>query len=63
LTGLDPLTADTSAALSVPRHHLPCAEDFLYLPPWVQPYAYRIVDKLFAHSVWIHPAKQDNFAK
>jgi len=26
-------------------------EEFLFLPPSVQPYAYRIVDKLFAHRV------------
>lgn len=34
-----------------PRQHLPQGEEFLFLPPWVQPYAYRIVDKLFAHRV------------
>ncbi|MCK1581847.1 serine hydrolase [Bradyrhizobium sp. 168] len=39
----------TSATLSAPCHHLPRAEEFLYLPPWIQPYAYRIVDELFAH--------------
>jgi CubicO group peptidase (beta-lactamase class C family) len=43
------LTTGTSAAVSAPRHHLPRAEEFLYLPPWIQPYAYRIVDQLFAH--------------
>jgi CubicO group peptidase (beta-lactamase class C family) len=30
---------------------LPRGEDFLLLPPALQPYAYRIVDKLFAHRV------------
>lgn len=34
-----------------PRQHLPRGEEFLFLPPWVQPYAYRIVDRLFAHRV------------
>lgn len=37
------------STLSAPRHHLPRGEEFLYLPPWVKPYAYRIVDELFAH--------------
>jgi CubicO group peptidase (beta-lactamase class C family) len=37
--------------ISVPRQHLPRGEDFLLLPPSIQPYAYRIVDKLFAHRV------------
>lgn len=37
--------------LCVPRQHLPLGEEFLFLPPWVQPFAYRIVDKLFAHRV------------
>jgi CubicO group peptidase (beta-lactamase class C family) len=37
--------------LCAPRQHLPLGEEFLFLPPWVQPYAYRIVDKLFAHRV------------
>jgi CubicO group peptidase (beta-lactamase class C family) len=49
LTQSDVVTTDTPVALSAARHHLPRAEEFLYLPPWVQPYAYRIVDKLFAH--------------
>ena len=40
-----------SAALSVPRRHLPRGEDFLLFPPSVQPYGYRIVDRLFAHRV------------
>jgi len=35
----------------VPRRHLPQGEDFLLLPPSIQPYAYRIVDQLFAHRV------------
>jgi len=34
-----------------PRHHLPRGEEFLFLPPWVQPFAYRNVDRLFAHRV------------
>lgn len=34
-----------------PHTHLPRAEDFLLWPPTVQPYGYRIVDKLFAHRV------------
>jgi CubicO group peptidase (beta-lactamase class C family) len=37
------------APLSVPRQHLPRGEDFLLYPPAIQPYGYRIVDKLFAH--------------
>ena len=37
--------------ISAPRQHLPRGEDFLLLPPTAQPYAYRIVDKLFAHRV------------
>jgi CubicO group peptidase (beta-lactamase class C family) len=37
--------------ISAPRQHLPRGEDFLLLPPAAQPYAYRIVDKLFAHRV------------
>src|SRR4029450_4322530 len=37
--------------LCAPRQHLPLGEEFLFLPPWVQPYAYRIVDKLFAHRL------------
>jgi len=49
LTGSNVLTTDTSVRLSAPCHHLPRAEEFLYLPPWIQPYAYRIVDQLFAH--------------
>lgn len=48
---------ETSAILSEPRHHLPRAEEFLYLPPWVQPYAYRVVDELFAHRT-IHCGPQ-----
>ena len=37
--------------ISAPRQHLPRGEDFLLLPPAAQPYAYRIVDRLFAHRV------------
>ena len=37
--------------ISAPRQHLPRGEDFLLFPPSIQPYAYRIVDKLFAHRV------------
>ena len=33
------------------RPHLPRAEDFLLWPPTIQPWGYRIVDKLFAHRV------------
>jgi CubicO group peptidase (beta-lactamase class C family) len=42
---------DPNAPLSAPRHHLPRGEEFLFLPPWIQPFAYRIVDRLFAHRV------------
>lgn len=34
-----------------PRAHLPRAEDFLLWPPTIQPWGYRIVDKLFAHRI------------
>lgn len=34
-----------------PKIHLPRAEDFLLWPPTIQPYGFRIVDKLFAHRV------------
>ena len=34
-----------------PRAHLPCAEDFLLWPPTIQPWGYRIVDRLFAHRI------------
>ncbi len=37
--------------ISAPRQHLPRGEDFLLYPPSIQPYAYRIVDRLFAHRV------------
>lgn len=43
--------AAVDAALSVPREHLPRGEDFLLYPPSLQPWAYRIVDRLFAHRV------------
>lgn len=33
------------------QEHLPPAEQFLYLPPSLQPYAYRIVNKLFYNRV------------
>ncbi|TAJ95754.1 MAG: class C beta-lactamase-related serine hydrolase [Reyranella sp.] len=36
---------------ALPQKHLPRGEDFLLLPPSIQPYAYRNVDKLFAHRV------------
>lgn len=39
------------APLALPRQHLPRGEDFLLFPPSIQPYGYRIVDKLFAHRV------------
>lgn len=42
---------DSDVRLSSPRQHLPRGEEFLFLPPWVQPYAYRIVEKLFAHRM------------
>jgi CubicO group peptidase (beta-lactamase class C family) len=32
-------------------HHLPVAGDFLLWPPTIQPWGYRIVDRLFAHRV------------
>jgi CubicO group peptidase (beta-lactamase class C family) len=35
--------------LAAPRQHLPRGEEFLFLPPWIQPYAYRNVDRLFAN--------------
>ena len=34
-----------------PRAYLPRAEEFLLWPPTIQPWGYRIVDKLFAHRV------------
>jgi CubicO group peptidase (beta-lactamase class C family) len=34
-----------------PRAHLPRAEDFLLWPPAIQPWGFRIVDRLFAHRV------------
>jgi CubicO group peptidase (beta-lactamase class C family) len=40
-----------SGIQSAPRVHLPRGEDFLLYPPAIQPYAYRVVDKLFAHRV------------
>ncbi|CAN5915785.1 serine hydrolase [soil metagenome] len=40
-----------TAPLSAPLQHLPRGEDFLLYPPALQPYAYRIVDRLFAHRV------------
>ena len=33
------------------REHLPEAGKFLYWPPTIQPWGYRIVDRLFAHRV------------
>lgn len=42
---------DSIMSLSMPRQHLPRGEDFLLLPPSLQPYAYRIVDRLFASRV------------
>ncbi len=38
-------------ALSSPAMHLPRGEEFLLWPPAIQPWGYRIVDKLFAHRV------------
>ncbi|HMN72663.1 MAG TPA: serine hydrolase [Rhodoblastus sp.] len=34
---------------AAPHAHLPRAEDFLLWPPTIQPWGYRIVDRLFAH--------------
>lgn len=34
-----------------PAEHLPLAGDFLLYPPTIQPWGYRIVDRLFAHRV------------
>ncbi|MDE2362623.1 MAG: serine hydrolase [Hyphomicrobiales bacterium] len=39
------------SARAQPRTHLPRAEDFLLWPPAIQPYGFRLVDKLFAHRV------------
>lgn len=39
------------AAEAQPRAHLPRAGDFLLYPPTIQPWGYRIVDRLFAHRV------------
>lgn len=36
---------------AMPREHLPQAGEFLLWPPSVQPWGYRIVDRLFAHRV------------
>ena len=36
---------------AAPRDHLPEAGKFLYWPPTIQPWGYRIVDRLFAHRV------------
>ena len=36
---------------ALPAAHLPRAGDFLLYPPTVQPWGYRIVDRLFAHRV------------
>ncbi len=43
-----------TTGLSAPLHHLPRGEDFLLFPPAIQPYGYRIVDRLFAHRVIKH---------
>lgn len=39
---------------AMPRDHLPVADDFLLWPPTIQPWGYRIVDRLFAHRVVPH---------
>jgi CubicO group peptidase (beta-lactamase class C family) len=39
------------AGPAVPARHLPRAENFLLWPPTIQPWGYRIVDRLFAHRV------------
>lgn len=36
------------ATVAAPENHLPRAEDFLLWPPSLQPYGYRIVDRLFS---------------
>jgi CubicO group peptidase (beta-lactamase class C family) len=38
-------------AAAAPVAHLPRAGDFLLWPPTIQPWGYRIVDRLFAHRV------------
>ncbi|MFO1114592.1 MAG: serine hydrolase [Beijerinckiaceae bacterium] len=38
-------------SVALPQSHLPRAEDFLLWPPAIQPYGFRIVDRLFAHRV------------
>ncbi|WP_380066663.1 serine hydrolase domain-containing protein [Dankookia sp. GCM10030260] len=38
-------------SLALPAAHLPRAGDFLLYPPTIQPWGYRIVDRLFAHRV------------
>lgn len=49
MNGSDDLTSNNSVAPSRPCHHLPRAEEFLYPPPWLRSYAYRMVDRLFAN--------------
>lgn len=39
---------DDAVALAMPREHLPDAEQFLMWSPALQPFGYRIVDRLFA---------------
>lgn len=40
-----------TGGLAAPRAHLPRAGDFLLWPPTIQPWGYRIVDRLFAHRL------------
>ncbi|WP_431272314.1 serine hydrolase domain-containing protein [Dankookia sp. P2] len=42
---------DVTPGLAQPAEHLPRAGDFLLYPPTIQPWGYRIVDRLFAHRV------------
>lgn len=42
------LTPGAGAGPAEPIEHLPPAGEFLYWPPTIQPWGYRIVDKLFA---------------
>ena len=43
--------ADVDPVPAQPAAHLPRAGDFLLYPPTIQPWGYRIVDRLFAHRV------------
>ncbi len=43
-------------SVAAPTTHLPRGTEFLLWPPTIQPWGYRIVDKLFAHRVIPHGA-------